>query len=179
MRNVFFVLFCFAALLGCKKPKDEMAATPVVDATPPQVEIGDSKYADIGRQGIAQMSSGDIDGWMTAFADNAKYYFNGGDSLVGKPAITSYWKDRRGNVIDKISFQNDIWTPLKINRPQKGPDQAGNWLLSWYQVSATYKNGKTMGQWIHTDFHFDANDKIDVVVQYIDRAPINAALAKK
>ena len=35
-----------------------------------------------------------------------------------------------------------------------------------------------MSQWIHTDYHFDANDKIDQVVQYIDRAPINAAIAK-
>lgn len=177
MKN-FFLIVCCATLLACNKPKEEMS-TPVADAQPPQAEIGDAKYADIGKQGIANLSSGDIDAWMTAFADNAKYYFNGGDSLVGKPAITAYWKDRRGNVIDKISFQNDIWTPLKVNRPQKGPDQAGNWLLSWYQVTATYKNGQTMGQWIHTDMHFDANDKIDVVIQYLDRVPINAALAKK
>jgi hypothetical protein len=35
-----------------------------------------------------------------------------------------------------------------------------------------------MSQWIHNDFHFDANDKVDEVVQYIDRAPINTALSK-
>ena len=33
--------------------------------------------------------------------------------------------------------------------------------------------------WIHTDLHFNENDKIDRLIQYLDRAPINAALAKK
>ena len=35
-----------------------------------------------------------------------------------------------------------------------------------------------MIQSIHTVQHFDANDKIDRVVQYLDRVPINAAMAK-
>jgi hypothetical protein len=35
-----------------------------------------------------------------------------------------------------------------------------------------------MSQWIHTDIHFDANDKIDRAIQYIDRVPINAATKK-
>ena len=35
-----------------------------------------------------------------------------------------------------------------------------------------------MAQWIHTAIHFDANDKIDRVVQFLDRAPINAATKK-
>ena len=178
MKNFFLALCCGVALLACNKPKEE-AATTVAAAPPPQSEIGDPKFAVIGKQGLDQLANGDIDGWMNAFSDNAKYYFSGGDSLVGKAAIGAYWKDRRTNVIDKLSYQNDIWTPLKVNRPQKGPDQAGNWLLGWYIVTATYKNGQSMTQWIHTDYHFDANDKVDVVVQYIDRAPINAALAKK
>ena len=35
-----------------------------------------------------------------------------------------------------------------------------------------------MTQWIHTDYHFDRNDKVDRVIQYIDKAAINAALPK-
>jgi hypothetical protein len=55
----------------------------------------------------------------------------------------------------------------------------GYWLLSWYQVTAKYKGGGTMTQWIHTTFHFDGNDKIDIVNQYLDRAAINAAMPQK
>ena len=179
MKKSLVALCCLALLLACNKPKEETAPVAVTPAEPPQAEIGDPKYADIGRQGLANLSSGDIDAWMSAYADNARYLWNSGDSLVGKEAIAKYWKDRRTNVIDKITFTNDIWTVLKVNRPQKGPDRAGVWLLGWYQVASTYKGGGTMGQWIHTDMHFDANDKIDWVVQYLDRAPINAALAKK
>lgn len=178
---MLFAFCCGVILIACNKPQETPAetATPAVPAEPPATEIADAKYSEIGKQGIAALASGDIDAWMASFADNARYYFNNGDSIVGKQAITDYWKDRRGNVIDKIEFKNDIWTPLKINKPQKGPDQAGVWLLCWYQVTASYKNGGTMTQWIHTDLHFDAQDKIDVVVQYLDRAAIMAAMPKK
>jgi SnoaL-like domain len=178
MRKLVLALFCSVALLACNKPKEEVAA-PVAPAEPPQAEIGDAKYAEVGKQGLAALSSGDIDSWMNSFADNAKYYFSGGDSLIGKDAIAAYWKDRRTNVIDKMEFTNDIYTPLKVNRPQKGPDRAGVWLLTWFQASVTYKNGQSLMFWVHNDYHFDANDKIDVVVQYVDTAPIQAALAKK
>jgi hypothetical protein len=133
----------------------------------------------MGKKGIEQLSSGDVDGWMNSFADNAVYAWAGGDSLVGKPAITTYWKDRRSQVIDKLEFQNDIWLGIKVNKPQKGPDAPGVWLMSWYKIHATYKNGKSVSMWVHTDMHFDASDKIDRLMQYLDRAPINAALAAK
>ena len=141
-------------------------------------EFADPKYSEIGKKGLADMSSGDIDSWINAYADNAVYMWNNGDSLAGKSAISSYWKKRRTEVIDSISFMNDIWLPLKVNQPQR-MEQTGIWLLSWYQVSAKYKNGKRAGQYIHTDYHFDGSDKIDRVIQYLDRAVINAALKKK
>jgi hypothetical protein len=74
-------------------------------------------------------------------------------------------------------FINDIWLPIKVNEPQRN-EQSGVWLLSWYVLKAKYKTGKSMTQEIHTDMHFDANDKIDRVIQFLDRAPINAATKK-
>lgn len=178
MKKVLIVL-CFGSLfVACDKPK-EASTEPQTPPEPPQAEIGDPKYADIGKRGLTALSSGDVDTWLSSFSDSAKYYFNGGDSLIGKKAISDYWKDRRANVIDKLEYMNDIWTPLKINKPQKGPDRAGVWLLGWYYVTASYKNGGTMSQWIHTDMHFDASDKIDVIVMYLDRVPIAAAMPKK
>lgn len=80
-------------------------------------------------------------------------------------------------MIDSITFAQDIWLPVKVNQPQQN-EAAGVWLLSWYAVNAKYKTGKRMMQWIHTVQHMDANDKIDRVIQYLDRAPISAAMAK-
>lgn len=171
---------CSTFLFACNTPEtaDNNAAATQPEAKQQPTEFADTKYSDIGKRGIAALASGDVDGWMADFADNTKYYWNGGDSLIGKAAITEYWKKRRGEVIDSMHFMNDIWLPLKVNMPQQQVQTAGVWLLSWYQVMAKYKTGKTMGQWIHTDMHFDANDKIDQVVQYIDRAPIMAATTK-
>ncbi len=174
-------------LIACNNEKkegtktgDETKTTDVTgDTKPPQSEIADARYADIGRKMTEQMSNGNMDAWGDSYADSAVYAWSSGDSLTGKAAILNYWKDRRNNVIDSISFTNDIWLPLKVNEPQKGPDTKGIWLLSWYQVMVKYKNGAKLGFWVHTDHHFNAADKIDRTVQYIDRVPINKALGVK
>jgi len=158
--------------------EQKVSAETSTEKKPQQSEFGDQKFVDWGKKHLAEFENGDMDSWLSAFADNAKYYWSNGDSLVGKQAITDYWKKRRGDVIKSIKFNNDIWLSLKVNTPQKGPDLPGNWLMSWYQVNVTYANGKSLGFWTHTDQHFDANDKIDQTVQYIDFAPINKALGK-
>ncbi len=184
MRKILILASACIILLACKNEKKTDSGTEKMSATDssskkPQSEFADPKYVDMGKKQMAQFESGDIDGWLSGFSDSAFYRWSSGDSLAGKAKIAEYWKNRRANVIDSIKFTNDIWLPIKINVPQRGPDAPGVWLLSWYQVNAKYKNGKKLMFWVHTDYHYDSNDKVDLAIQYIDRAPINAALAKK
>lgn len=180
MKNLFLTLLCCAALAACNKTEQKVEVPEPEPGPPPQSEFADQKYVEIGKQGIDQLSRGDVDGWMSAFADNAVYAWSNGDSLTGKPAITEYWKNRRTNVIDSLTFSNDIWLPIKVNTPQQGPDRVGVWLLSWYQVAVKYKKtGKKIGMWIHSDMHFNDSDKIDRFVIYLDTAPIRAAQGGK
>jgi hypothetical protein len=182
MKRVFIAFFLSGVLLACGDSKAKTDNTMVKDASdvkPAQSEFADAKFTDMGKQMMQKFEAGDMDAWVNMFADNAVYAWSGGDSLAGKKAIADYWKNRRGNVIETIHFSNDIWLPIKVNEPQKGPDMAGIWLLNWYQVNVKYKAAsKPIGFWIHTDYHFDANDKIDRAVQYIDMAPIKAAIGK-
>lgn len=182
MRKIIFGFLLSGILLACNNSKTESDQNMVKgDSTnkgTPQSEFADAKYTELGKQMMQKFEGNDIDAWGSMFSDNAVYSWSAGDSLVGRKAIVDYWKNRRTNVIDSIKFSNDIWLPIKVNVPQKGPDAPGNWLLSWYQVDAKYKNGKKLMFWVHTDYHFDNNDKVDRAIQYIDRAPINAATAK-
>jgi hypothetical protein len=186
MRKLFFIpvaacLILAACNSGDKSASDNKMASVSADSAtkkPAAYEFGDQKYVDMAKQNLASFEQGNIDAWLTAYADNAKYYWSGGDSLVGKQAITDYWKNRRTNVIKTIKFSNDIWMPVKINTPQKGPDMPGNWVFSWYQVNVTYNNNKSLQFWTHTLQHYDAADKVDQAVQFIDFAPINKALGK-
>src|ERR1700676_2922677 len=115
MKKLMSLAFMFLLFYACtnSKPADEKStATDTVAASQAKMqpaEFADPKYAEIGKKGLAGLSSGDIDGWMSSFADNAVYMWNNGDSLVGKPAITAYWKKRRTEVIDSINFKNEIW----------------------------------------------------------------------
>ena len=169
--------------IGCNNEKGTEQKTAAVQAAAPEgktapAEFADAKYAEVGKKGIAALSAGDVDGWVSSYADNAVYVWNNGDSIAGKTAITAYWKKRRTEVIDSITFTNAIFLPIKVNQPQS-VEQPGIWLLGWYQTNAKYKaTGKKMIQWMHTDMHFDTNDKIDRVIMYLDRASINAAMTK-
>lgn len=185
MKKTIFIGLCSFVLFSCsnQKPEAEKTETTVAPAEAPTgppapAAIGDPKYMEIGKSGLASLSSGDVDSWMNSFADNVVWQWNNGDSLVGKPAVSEYWKKRRSEAIDSITFINQIFLPLQVNQPQS-IEQPGLWLLSWYNVNAKYKNGKSMRQAIHTAMHFNSADKIDRVIQYLDRVPINAAMAKK
>jgi SnoaL-like domain len=184
MKKAFFFSLCSIVLFSCanQKPEAEKTETTVasteVTTAPQPAEFADLKYAEIGKSGIANLSSGNVDAWMASFAENAVWQFNNGDSLVGRAAITDYWKKRRTETIDSISFSSQIFLPIKVNQPQS-IEQPGVWVLCWYMTTAKYKTGKSMTQWIHTDLHFDASDKIDRVIMYLDRVPIAAAMSKK
>jgi len=177
MKKLFLFVLCASLFVGCKKEAAMEPAAATVDSTKTvaPVEIADAKYSEMGKKSLEALSKGDMDAWMSNYADNAKYYWNSGDSLVGKPAIDKYWRDRRTNVIETITFDKHIWLPIKVNEKGNVP-MDGYWLLAWYKTTAKYKGGKSMTQWIHTTFHFDANDKIDMVNQYVDMAVIREAM---
>lgn len=181
MKKLIFIAFTIVLFLGCKKeaPAEPTAPTATDEPAAEQpAEFADAKYTEIGKKHMAALASGDVDGWMADYADNAKYYWNGGDSLVGKAAIDKFWRERRANVIETLSYKNDIWFPIKINKPQQ-MEAPGVWLMSWYEVTAKYKGGSSMTQWMHILYHFDENDKIDQVSHFVDRVPVQAALPKK
>jgi hypothetical protein len=182
MKQVFGLLVCSVLLFSCADDKTaegaEATAASAPTAEPNDNEFGDQKFVDIASQGMDDLTKGDVDNWMTKFSDNAVYRWNNMDSLAGKPAIADYWKKRRTDVIDSLSLSNDIWLAIKVNKIQSPLQLTGNYVLGWHTLYAKYKTGKSISQRIHTVFHFDVNDKIDRVTQYLDRAPINAAVAK-
>lgn len=172
MKNLFLAMAALV-LFACTPPAKEESTEPM---EPAPLEVGDTKFVDVAKSGLQAFNSKNVDGFVSGFADNAIYRFNNGDSLAGKQAIADYWNERFTNVIQTISIENDVWVPLKVNQSPANVVTQGDWVLGWFMVTATYKTGKSMTQWIHTDYHFDNNGKIDQVIQYIDRASIMAAM---
>jgi hypothetical protein len=167
------VIVLLSSLYACNSPKPE---TDEPAAKPRSIEFADEKYIEIGKKSLTQLAQGNIDGFVADNADNAVFSWSSGDSLSTKEAIVTYWKDRRANVIDTIRYESEIWLPVKANQ---APPAVGVWLLNWANFTVRYNNGKTVKMWIHNAFHFDDTDKIDWAIQYVDRAPIAAALESK
>lgn len=71
---------CFI-LLACNnsKPADTTTSSatdttsPVKDMKPKATEFADPKYAELGKKNLDQLSSGDIDGWMSSYAEKAHF----------------------------------------------------------------------------------------------------------
>ena len=185
MKKLLFPIAMIIFLVACQdqaetsEPLEGRGDTTAVSGQPMPSEFADPKYMDMGKQLMQQFADENIDAYGEQFADNAVYLWSSGDSLTGKQAIVNYWKQRFTNVIDTIQMSNDIWLPIKVNQPQQGPDMPGVWLIGWHQVNVKYKNGKELQFWVHTDYHYNESDKIDRAIQYLDRAPINAALGTK
>jgi ketosteroid isomerase-like protein len=179
MKKLWIMAFSCFLYASCttQVQHDKKSETAAVVTKPQAAEFADQKYAEIGKKMLADLSSGDIAGFTAGYADNAVYQWNNGDSLAGKPAIAEFWTKRRAEIINSLTFSNEIWLPIKVNQPQS-VESPGVWALGWYQVNAEYKTGKKMVQWMHIDLHFNANNKIDRVIQYLDRVPINAAMTK-
>ena len=178
MKKLVFVLFGCALLWACSQPKPE-PETPTEEVKPAPVEIGDTKFIDVSKESLNNLAAGNVDGFMNTLADDAKFFWNYGDSVVGKTAVADYWKERRGNVIDTLIISEDVWLVIKANESPRPDLATGTWVFGWYTATAKYKStGKSMTQAIHQAGHFNESGKVDVMYQYLDRALIQAAMKK-
>lgn len=174
MRNVLFLFVLCCLFAACNQPKPETAAVP---AKPQPLAFGDSTKSQLCKEGIMALAAADVDGFARNIADNAVYMWNSGDSIAGKAAIVDYWKDRYANVIEKMEVSNVIVLSLKVNESKQV--DPGEYVLMWASVTASYKGGKSMTQWVHNIYHFDNAGMIDRVTQFLDRVPIMAAMPAK
>ena len=91
MKKMFLLVLCTALWVSCKKAEPATPAEPTTDATTPQqAEFADAKYTEIGKKYIEALAKGDTDAMMAVYADNANYYWNAGDSLVGKKPFPTF-----------------------------------------------------------------------------------------
>jgi ketosteroid isomerase-like protein len=181
MKKLLYCALALPLIWSCNSPKKE---EPVKTETPTEavaqrpIDFADERFSNICKDGLMKLGNGDVDGYLSNFAEDAIYRWNNGDSLAGKSEIAKFWNDRRKNVITKLEFSDDIWLSMMVTDANTQNVRKGNWVLSWYTVNASYKTGKSMKQSMHILYHFNNNEKIDEVIQFVDRQPIIAAAGK-
>jgi len=176
MKKIISVIFIASFLFSCnnEEKKGETAATDTKSETgkAPVELIMDSNFVNATKASMAAFQNKDVEGYTANMADDVKFRWSNGDSLIGKQAVKDYYAGRF-NIIENINLSNPIFLPVMANQsPNGGATAAGKWMLNWYMVHVKYKNGKELNFWVHNAQHYNSSDKIDESAQYMDRHPI-------
>jgi hypothetical protein len=132
MRKIFFgIIVSTFFLIACNNEgtKTQDAAAPASTETKQApAEFADAKYVAVGKDFLTNMSSGNMDAWGNSLADNVVWQWNNGDSVAGKTAVLTYWKDRRANAIDSISANRTI--RCLVIRMVSNKSEIQNWQIN-------------------------------------------------
>lgn len=167
---------------GCKtrtaegKGESEAVKFGMADGS---AEFAEEKYIETVRRHDIMFQNGNVEGWTKMFADDAVLYYSGGDSLVGKKAITDFWTNRRNTLVASVKHTNEVFMPVKVNKPQSIYDVAGVWVLHWMDYTTNYKSGQSVQGSIHADYHFNDDNLVDRMIIYQDMAPTLAVTGEK
>lgn len=178
MKKIILVFFAGSFLVACNnagtKSDADAAATDKASGKVPVELIADSNLVNVTNAAFKAFENKDIEGYTANLDDKVKFRWSGGDSLDGKQAVKDYYTGRF-NIIDSIRFSDHIYLPVMANISPNGSVATGKWMLSWYRVDVTYKNGKAITFWAHNTQHYNDAGKIDMFNQYIDRHPLMEA----
>ena len=179
MKKVLFGVIISVFFISCAdKAEEKTAPAESTLSSTETAKSGDQllpmSETESVKKGLIAFSKGDIDGMTADYADTARQLWSNLDSLVGKKAIQDYYKSRWA-IIDSLNFSDFVIVPLKMEEQQTPIVQTGKWVLAWSFAHVKYKNGKKLDFWVHNVYHYNSDDKIDFVGQYLDRHPIMEA----
>jgi len=154
------------------KMDDGNKSTMTSDDKKPASVLLDLSSADPLKKSFAAFARADVDAMTADYDDNVRYTWSNGDSLIGKKAVSDYYKGR-WKLIDSVTVSNEIVLPVQVNESQQpAVVPTGKWVLYWAMLSVKYKNGKKINFWMHNTNHMNDAGKIDFVGQYLDRHQI-------
>jgi hypothetical protein len=179
MKKILVGVLLSVFFIACNNETKEETKPATTDAPAAEAkkggdEILDMKEADEAKNILLAFSKGDVNGMTASFDENARAYWAGGDSIIGKKAIQDYWNGRL-KLIESLQIVDQVLLPVKVNTSQAPQHALGKWVLVWTSVSVKYKNGKSLNFWTHSDYHYNDAGKIDVGIHYMDRHPIMEA----
>lgn len=180
MKKFLLGVLASACLFACNADKKgEIKTTATKSATAddtkkPAAELLDPAMGEDIKNVYKSLAKGDIDGMTANYDENILFTWSSGDSLVGKQAVTDYWKNR-WSIIESLEFTNQVVLPIQVNEKQAPTQRTGKYALYWGLTNAKYKNGKTVQFMSHSVNHYNDAGKIDYVRMYYDRLPITEA----
>lgn len=157
-----FVSVCFS----CKEQAKETDTKPVDSAS--------TKLTNIAKESIKNFAAGDIESFVSQFSEDATFHWSNGKSITGRSELKNYWTERRKKLIKSYSYSGDVWLYSRLQK-EDSVYLKGDWVFALLEAEITYSTGKKIKVWMHNDFHFTEDKKIDKMIHYVDHETVGKA----
>lgn len=175
-RNILKTGFIFCAFLiaSCGETKKEETVMPEKEI--PVLEVAPQEYADLAQKTLDLLTAFDLETWKEYLADDVVWYWPDGSSetrhtISGKEELMAWWKNWKETTGASMSFANNTFLPLKVNKPSNYYKLVGTGVLAYTDITISMQD-KTTSVRQHMVFMFDENKKINHVLLYYDRTGI-------
>jgi ketosteroid isomerase-like protein len=176
MKKIITLIAGLAIIFSCND-KDAESKEVAVTEDQSNYEVASERYSVLNEQALDNMAALDFESWGKMLADDVEYYFPDGDAdtrtiLSGKEEVVKWWKDwKKNSGIEKMSFTNPVYIPVKANQELNYSGLTGVIVLSYVSNEMIY-NGQPVDVRMNIATHFNEDSLIDRIYTYYDRTPI-------
>ena len=162
-------------LLSCNDREEEPQQVSMANQS--NYEVASDRFSDLNEEALNRMSALDFNAWGEMLADDVQYFFPDGDAetrtiLDGKEEVVNWWqKWKEDSGIEKMSFTNPVYIPVKANQALNYSGLTGVIVLSYVSNQMVY-NGQPVDVRMNIATHFNEDSLIDRIYTYYDRTPI-------
>ncbi len=168
------LIFCTLLVASCGETKKEDSV--MAEKEIPILEAASQEYADLTQKTLDLLTEFDLETWKEYLADDVVWYWPDGTSetrhtINGKEELITWWKNWKETTGAQISFTNNTFLPLKVNKPSNYYKLVGTGVLAYTDLTISIQDKSTSVRQ-HMVFMFDENKKINHALLYYDRTGI-------
>jgi hypothetical protein len=168
------LIFCALLLASCTETNKEETITDKQEV--PMLEEASQEYADLVQKTLDLLTEFDLETWKEYLADDIIWYWPDGTSqtrntITGKDALISWWKNWKETTGGQLTFENNTFLPIKVNKPSNYYKLVGTGVIAYTDLTISIQDKSTSVRQ-NMVFMFNDDKKVSHALLYYDRTGI-------
>lgn len=165
-----FIIFTLLSI-SCTEIKKENTATEEQEI--PVLEEASQEYADLAQKTLDLLSEFDLETWGEYLDEDVIWFWPDGNSetrhsIKGKDELISWWKNWKETTGGQMTFANNTFLPIKVNKPSNHYKLVGTGVISYTDLTVSIDDKSTSVRQ-NIVLMFSEDKKITHALLYYDR----------